>query len=102
MACAAGIICDPGKSAVRRMASSGIRARNGTNRNRPPNWVRNCRGERSSARTSATAATAVRGPAGRSSSDRRGNLAKPSSFSTRETATGLRGVPSSAKTRLMS
>ena len=55
-------------SAIR---SSPRRTRSGTNRNNPPQRVRNRRGERLSARASAVDSTVGRGRSGRSSSSRR-------------------------------
>ena len=55
-----GIISDPGNPAAWRMRSRGIEARMGRKRNRPPNWVSNERGLRSSCRTSATSAVVGR------------------------------------------
>ena len=74
----------------------------GRNRNRPPNLVRKWRGVRSSWRTSAMSATTGRGWSGRSSSSRRGSLAKPSSLKIAATAAGLSDSPSRARARLMS
>src|SRR5208337_3056510 len=97
-----GIISDPGNPAAWRMRSRGIEARMGRKRNRPPNWVSNERGLRSSCRTSATSAVVGREPGGRSSSARRGKRANPSSLRIWATVTGLRGSPWWARLRLMS
>src|SRR5208337_3021279 len=59
-AAAGGIISDPGNPAAWRMRSRGIEASMGRKRNRPPNWVSNERGLRSSCRTSATSAVVGR------------------------------------------
>ena len=75
------------------------RAGTGTGRR---TWCGEWRGARSSWRTSATSATTGRGRSGRSSSRRRGSLAKPSSLRIAATAAGLSDSPSRAKARLMS
>ena len=61
MAQPAGIIFEPGKPQRVKIASRSAETRYGRNRNRPPNLVRKCRGERSSWRTSAGSATVGRG-----------------------------------------
>ena len=57
----AGIIFEPGKPQRARIVSRSAETRYGRNRNRPPNLVRKCRGDRSSWRTSAASATVGRG-----------------------------------------
>ena len=102
MAQAAGTMADPGKPLRARIPSKSAATRSGRKRNRPPNLVWRARGARSSWRTSATSAVTGRGWSGRSSSRRRGSLAKPSSLRIAATAAGLSDSPSRAKARLMS
>ena len=85
----------------------GIQARSaatksGRNRNSPPNLVWRTRGARSSWRTSATSPTTGRSWSGRSSSRRRGSLAKPSSLRIVATAAELSDSPSRARERVIS
>ena len=71
-------------------------------RKRPPQAVVKVRGAREKCRTSATGSMVGRARAGRSSSKRRGNAAKPSSLSTSRTAVGLRGIAWSLRASLIS
>jgi len=102
IAAPAGTIRLPGRPASCMISSKRERASSGMNRNSPPNSVRNSRGIKSNARTSAVAAGVTPTRGARSSSARRGSRANPSADRIAQIAGGESVSPSAASAAVIS